>query len=53
MNRRKKINQKLKSRAKKANAKLASPSKSQYISKANRPDLVVDSIQDVSCFFNE
>jgi hypothetical protein len=36
MNRRKKSNQILKSRAKKANAKLSSKSKPKYISKADR-----------------
>ncbi|MGL4713799.1 MAG: DUF2986 domain-containing protein [Shewanella sp.] len=36
MNRKKKINQTLKSKAKKANAKLQSSNKPQYIAKADR-----------------
>lgn len=42
MNRRKKANQILKSRAKKANAKLASPNKPKYISKADQAELVAE-----------
>lgn len=41
MNRRKKVNQILKSRAKKANAKLASHTKPKYISKAEQAELTV------------
>ena len=39
MNRRKKVNQILKARAKKANAKLAPKNKPKYISKADREKL--------------
>ncbi|MGV8841690.1 MAG: DUF2986 domain-containing protein [Pseudomonas sp.] len=45
MNRRKKIKQLLKSHAKKANAKLAPPSKSKYMSKADRLKLAAESSQ--------
>ncbi|MGI1944947.1 DUF2986 domain-containing protein [Shewanella sp. MF08487] len=40
MNRKKKINQTLKNKAKKANAKLQSSNKPQYITKADRAALV-------------
>lgn len=43
MNRRKKGNQILKARAKKANAKLSGKKKPQYISKAEREKLEVES----------
>lgn len=46
MNRRKKGNQILKTRAKKANAKLAPPSKAKYISKADREKLEAESTLD-------
>jgi DUF2986 family protein len=46
MNRRKKGNQILKARAKKANAKLAHRNKPKYISKADRAKLSVESGQD-------
>lgn len=46
MNRRKKIKQLLKAHAKKASAKLAPPSKSKYVSKADRLKLVAESDQD-------
>ncbi|MGX0889615.1 hypothetical protein AB7M22_001623 [Pseudomonas sp. ADAK2 TE3594] len=46
MNRRKKIQQLLKAHAKKASAKLAPPSKSKYISKADRLKLAAESSQD-------
>lgn len=46
MNRRKKINQILKARAKKASAKLAPKSKDQYISKADRLKLAAESSAD-------
>lgn len=51
MNRRKKIKQLLKAHAKKASAKLAPPSKSKYISKADRLKLSVESSHDsiISC----
>jgi hypothetical protein len=42
MNRRKKSNQILKARAKKANTKLSSNSKPKYISKAEREKLIID-----------
>ena len=42
MNRRKKGNQILKARAKKANAKLSSKSKPKYISKADRETLITE-----------
>jgi hypothetical protein len=45
MNRRKKIKQLLKAHAKKASAKLAPPNRSQYISKADRLKLTVESSQ--------
>lgn len=43
MNRRKKLNQILKANAKKASAKLAPPSRSKYISKADRLKLEAES----------
>ncbi len=46
MNRRKKGNQILKARVKKANAKLSSDSKPKYISKADRAKLENDSTED-------
>ena len=46
MNRRKKGNQTLKVRAKKANAKLTPQSKPKYISKADRAKLATESNQD-------
>ncbi len=46
MNRRKKGNNILKARAKKANAKLSPQGKSKYISKADRVKLAEDSTQD-------
>ena len=46
MNRRKKGNQILKARAKKANAKLAPQNKSKYISKADRVKLAAEPSQD-------
>ncbi|WP_414909352.1 DUF2986 domain-containing protein [Pseudomonas sp. IT-P253] len=46
MNRRKKIQQLLKAHAKKASAKLAPPSKSKYISKADRLKLAAESGDD-------
>lgn len=49
MNRRKKGNQALKARVKKANAKLAPPSKPKYISKADRAKLAAESSQDTKC----
>jgi hypothetical protein len=42
MNRRKKIQQLLKANAKKASAKLAPPSKSKYVSKADRLKLAAE-----------
>ena len=42
MNRRKKGNQILKARAKKANAKLSSKSKPKYVSKADRETSVIE-----------
>ncbi len=45
MNRRKKIKQLLKAHAKKASAKLAPPSKSKYISKADRLKLAAESAE--------
>jgi hypothetical protein len=42
MNRRKKSNQILKSRAKKANAKLSTKNKPKYISKADRETLTTE-----------
>ncbi|HKM15148.1 MAG TPA: DUF2986 domain-containing protein [Marinospirillum sp.] len=44
MNRRKKANQILKSRAKKANAKLVSSNKPKYISKAKQVDLAIEEV---------
>jgi hypothetical protein len=46
MNRRKKIKQLLNAHAKKASAKLAPPSKSKYISKADRLKLAAESSHD-------
>jgi hypothetical protein len=46
MNRRKKSNQILKARAKKANAKLSPKNKPKYISKADRETLVTDPTED-------
>ncbi len=48
MNRRKKGNQILKARAKKANAKLSSKSKPKYISKADRETLATEDTNVVS-----
>lgn len=48
MNRRKKLNQILKANAKKASAKLAPPSRSKYISKADRLKLSAESAEDSS-----
>ncbi|HCE51223.1 MAG TPA: DUF2986 domain-containing protein, partial [Shewanella baltica] len=42
MNRKKKINQTLKSKAKKANAKLQSSNKPKYIAKADRESLAAE-----------
>ncbi|MEO9943996.1 MAG: DUF2986 domain-containing protein [Paraglaciecola sp.] len=47
MNRRKKGNQILKARAKKAKAKLAPKNKSKYISKADRAELIAETIDPV------
>ncbi len=51
MNRRKKGNQILKARAKKANAKLSSKSKPKYISKADReaPAIEPAEVKNVVC----
>lgn len=46
MNRRKKGNQILKARAKKANAKLAPQTKAKYISKAERAKLAAEPSQE-------
>ncbi|WP_339721460.1 DUF2986 domain-containing protein [uncultured Paraglaciecola sp.] len=46
MNRRKKGNQILKARAKKANAKLSSSNKPKYISKADRAAMAAESTED-------
>ena len=48
MNRRKKGNQILKARAKKASAKLASKNKPKYVSKADRAKLAAESEQNVT-----
>ncbi|MFT5712620.1 MAG: hypothetical protein ACI9DQ_001027 [Glaciecola sp.] len=48
MNRRKKSNQILKARAKKANIKLAGNSKPKYISKADRDILTIESTEDTN-----
>ena len=48
MNRRKKGNQILKTRARKANAKLAPPSKVKYISKADRQKLEAEPTLDTA-----
>lgn len=53
MNRRKKGNQILKARAKKANVKLSPKTKSKYISKADRAKLETDSIQGISIGFEK
>jgi hypothetical protein len=45
MNRRKKSNQILKARAKKANIKLSGNSKPKYISKADRDILAIESLE--------
>ncbi|WP_324732298.1 DUF2986 domain-containing protein [Pseudomonas paeninsulae] len=50
MNRRKKINQLLKAHAKKASAKLAPKSKSNYISKADRLKLATETTQAATIF---
>jgi hypothetical protein len=47
MNRRKKSNQILKARAKKANIKLAGNSKPKYISKADRDIETIESIESI------
>jgi hypothetical protein len=47
MNRRKKSNQILKARAKKANIKLAGNSKPKYISKADRDILTIETIESI------
>jgi hypothetical protein len=51
MNRRKRGNQKLKARAKKANTKLAPSSKPKYISKADRAKLAAESSQDTAIVY--
>jgi len=48
MNRRKKGNQILKARVKKANAKLSPDSKPKYISKADQAKLAADSTKDTT-----
>ncbi|MFT7259531.1 MAG: hypothetical protein ACI9MS_001393 [Glaciecola sp.] len=48
MNRRKKSNQILKARAKKANLKLAGNSKPKYVSKADRDILAIESSEDTN-----
>lgn len=48
MNRRKKGNQILKARAKKANAKLSGKNKTKYISKADRDKLANESVEDTN-----
>jgi hypothetical protein len=53
MNRRKKSNQILKARAKKANAKLSSKSRVKYISKADREILVTDLVEDTNSVSEE
>jgi hypothetical protein len=52
MNRRKKGNQILKARAKKANAKLSSKNKSKYISKAERETSTTVAAEDPNIVFN-
>ena len=47
MNRKKKINNALKSKLKKANAKLQKSNKPRYISKAERAKLVVQNESDI------
>ena len=53
MNRRKKGNQILKARAKKANVKLSPKNKSKYISKADREKLEKDPAQVISIIFEK
>ncbi|MFT6330881.1 MAG: hypothetical protein ACJAYN_002828 [Bermanella sp.] len=53
MNRRKKSNQILKARSKKANNKLSPKSKPKYISKAEREKLAVDSLQSLNSIYEE
>jgi hypothetical protein len=53
MNRRKKGNQILKARAKKANAKLSSKNKPKYISKADRDDLPSEPTEDTNTVSEE
>jgi superfamily I DNA and RNA helicase len=48
MNRRKKGNQILKARAKKANAKLSSKIKPKYISKGDRETILTESAEDTN-----
>ena len=53
MNRRKKGNQILKARAKKANAKLSGKSKPKYISKADRETEAAIPIEDTIVIYEE
>ena len=53
MNRRKKGNQILKARAKKANAKLSSKIKPKYISKADREPLTTELTEDINVISEE
>ena len=53
MNRRKKGNQILKARLKKANAKLSSKNKPKYISKADREIIVTELTEDTSVISEE
>jgi len=53
MNRRKKGNQILKARAKKANAKLSGKNKPKYISKADREKLANESTEETDLPFEE
>ena len=53
MNRRKKGNQILKARAKKANAKLSSKSKPKYISKADRETQTTELTEDANVVSDE
>ena len=53
MNRRKKGNQILKARAKKANAKLSSKSKPKYISKADRETVATEPCEDTNIISDE
>lgn len=48
MNRKKKINQTLKSKVKKMNAKLQKSNKPKYISKAEREKIALEELQDSS-----